>query len=310
MHTQTAYERAPVPRKWVYWLCAITVVSLGLAARAADADPEARAVELAIEPGERGSQAPPLPSEERAPDTPERRTDEPTGPEAAVSSGATGTPPAEPTPAPEVPKAPTPPSHSQASEGPGGCEGVAASLRSSETDRRAAAAAADPSSRADRLQEYLLADPPYEGWLLEYDGDVSDEERESGFRAFRETPEMFEGHGYVAGYLRTWHSGQSSSTPSGGVALAYVQEFASTDDAIAFDEESWARACDRAAATFTVSGVDGATGVSLRDAGAQVDEEVTFVRGPRRYIVILQLSKHFDYDRIREIAQAQAGFAR
>jgi hypothetical protein len=121
---------------------------------------------------------------------------------------------------------------------------------------------------------------------------------------------MLDEHGFGGEYGRGWQGRDSWQSDAGGYASFMVQEFKSTADAIAFDEESVRRACQDAKNTFTIPDVPGAMGLSLRGSAPPVDEEITFVRGPRRYIVTLSLRHHSDYQGIARMASLENEVAR
>ncbi len=170
---------------------------------------------------------------------------------------------------------------------------------------RAAFAPEDRGSQADRLDQLLLTSPPFTGWGSTYGAPVSRDEAARGTRSYRETAGMLDGHGFQAGYIRSWTSERSWQDPDGGAVVLYVYEFASTEDALAFDEESVRRACAHAENTFTLhNAFMGAMGLSMREVNAPVTEEV-FVRGPRRYVVSLELARHTDFGRIADLAERE-----
>lgn len=185
-----------------------------------------------------------------------------------------------------------------------------AMISATHEQRLLAANSGDPSSRADRLGQYLLIDDPYPGSHAIYHGPFDDSESRHGTRAGRETSTMVQDHGFKAGYVRGWTSSQSWQTPDGWAVVLWVWELASVNDAVAFDEESLRNGCQQTRSTFTVPGVRGATGISLRHTGSPVAEEMSFVRGPRRYVVSLELAVHDGYDRPVELARREDVVAR
>jgi hypothetical protein len=191
----------------------------------------------------------------------------------------------------------------RAVEGPGGCDGVEAAVAATHTDRLQAARGADPSYKEGRLGNYLFLESPYDGWIAGGNGPVTRYDVDNGTRQWREPREMLDRFGWRAGYARSWTSERSWQVPDGAAVVVLVYEFGSVENAVAFDEESAKRACQQTKNTFTLPTLRGELGLSIRDMNAPVTEEVTFVRGARRYVIGLELARHTDYDRVYDLVE-------
>lgn len=85
-------------------------------------------------------------------------------------------------------------------------------------------------------------------------------------------------YGYVGGYRRDWTSG-------GALLTAFVYQFSSPANAAAFDTYANTYVCAFGAETFRVAEVPGAIGSRIPGTAGSVLEQVSFVRGDRRFLV-------------------------
>lgn len=152
-----------------------------------------------------------------------------------------------------------------------------------------AAQAGDHDSRVGRLGEYIFLESPYEGFDRGYDGKVTDFDIANGPRQSWETPQMMEQYGFKEGYERDFIA--PNSWRGDGFVATYVFELRSPEDAVQFDDESLRRRCQSTKETFSVSEVRGLIGLSTRGSAPPVEDQVSFVRGPRRYVVIRGLGQ-------------------
>jgi hypothetical protein len=86
------------------------------------------------------------------------------------------------------------------------------------------------------------------------------------------------------GIWRQWRA------ETGEVLQAEVLQFGSHTDAIAFQGWTIRASCPNATAVFTVDDVPGSIGLALRWAGGDASEQVSFVRGSRRYLAAVRTS--------------------
>jgi hypothetical protein len=192
--------------------------------------------------------------------------------------------------------------------GPGSCSGVAAMMSATRAERETAARASDHGSRSDDLPALLFTEAPFPGWPFDLEGPIT--EADAGYRRnLQETPQMVSDHGFVAGFERRWTSG-AQRTMDGADVRIDVYEFESIADALAFDEESVQNGnfCPYVSDTFLIPSVPGATGVH-DDATCAVCLQVTFVRGPRRFVVSHTIAEFRGYEDVARIAGAQAAVA-
>lgn len=108
-----------------------------------------------------------------------------------------------------------------------------------------------------------------------------------------------EGDGFVRGVVRAWDLGD------GRTVSVSVYEFETADGA--FDFERFAvldQSCLRARDVFTVEGVEGGTGVQVSWADGTESEQVSFVRGARRYLANVRGPAAPDRSLIVSVARA------
>lgn len=173
--------------------------------------------------------------------------------------------------------------------GPGGCDGVEAAIVARQDERMQAAQAGDLSSQVGRLGEYIFLESPYEGFEPGYDGKVTAFDVANGPRQSWETPQMMEQFGFKEGYERDFIA--PNSWRGNGFIATYVFELSSPEDAVQFDNESLRRRCQSTKETFSVPEVRGLIGLSTRGSAPPVEDQVSFIRGPRRYVVIRGLGQ-------------------
>ena len=214
-----------------------------------------------------------------------------------------------PTGLPEI--VPTPKPAPSAVLGQGFCEGVDDMLNRTRAARAHAAEHANQDTHQGKLGEYLPIDSPYDGWHAAYQGPVTVFDMTNSPRLGRENSSMFSEHGFTGGYDRGWQGNGAANTGGAGAVEFYVYEFASTDDALAFHETSLRNACQDAKNTFTIPDMPSVVGLSLRLSFPEVQEEASFVLGPRVYFVPLSQDRHDEgYHRVVELVRIGRKFAR
>jgi hypothetical protein len=214
-----------------------------------------------------------------------------------------------PTGLPEI--VPTPKPAPSAVEGPGFCEGVDDMLNRTRAAREHAAEDANQDAHQGKLGEYLPIDSPYDGWHAAYQGPVTVFDMTNSPRQGRENSSMFSEHGFTGGYDRGWQGQGAANTGGAGAVEFYVYEFASTDHALAFHETSLRNACQDTRNTFTIPDMSSVVGLSLRLSFPEVQEEASFVLGPRVYFVPLSQDHHDEgYHRVVELTRIGKKVAR
>ena len=85
-------------------------------------------------------------------------------------------------------------------------------------------------------------------------------------------------YGYVGGYRRDWMS-------NGRLMSVFAYQFSSARNAQAFDVYANESVCPYGTETFNFPDLPGATGLRLRTATGGIAEQMSFVRGARRFVV-------------------------
>jgi len=112
-------------------------------------------------------------------------------------------------------------------------------------------------------------------------------------------------NGLLWAYASTFNAG--ISVPGG--FLEYVHEFWSVEGALSFDEGAIRNACLFGGSVFEIPGVSGAIGQRFRN-GAQYALRATFVRGKRRYTVMLTTTTLLPAEEIAYAARFAVAVAR
>jgi hypothetical protein len=162
--------------------------------------------------------------------------------------------------------------------GPAGCKGIDAMIVATGDARSRVAAAADGGPKAGHLGELIFLDSPYAGFQPTYTGPVTLFDVRNGQR-------FDDLSGFVTGYSRTFMAPRKG-TSRDGFARAEVYEFDTPASAVASLTQHLRSRCQDTAATFTIPGLPDAVGISVRGSVPLVADEVLFVRGPRRYLVV------------------------
>jgi hypothetical protein len=112
-------------------------------------------------------------------------------------------------------------------------------------------------------------------------------------------------NGLVWAYAQTFNAGISQP----GGLLEYVHEFWSVEGALSFDESVTRNTCIYGGSVFEIPGVPGATGQRFRN-GAQYALRATFVKGKRRYTVMLTTTALMPAEEIAYVARFAVNVAR
>jgi hypothetical protein len=110
-------------------------------------------------------------------------------------------------------------------------------------------------------------------------------------------------YGYVGGYRRDWASG-------GRILTVFAYQFASARDADAFDVYANESACPYALQSFMFADLAGATGLRVRTSDGGDAEQVSFVRGTRRFLAGITFGGPLPgHDDVHTLARAEAAIA-
>jgi hypothetical protein len=160
--------------------------------------------------------------------------------------------------------------------GPPGCIGTDAMVVATADAQSRVAATADTRPKAGRLGELIFLDPPFDGFEPTYTGPLTLLDVRNGQR-------FDDLSGFVTGYARGFMAPRNRTTRD-GFARAEVYEFNTPASAVASLTDHLRSRCQDTAETFTIAGMPDAVGISVR--GSSVEDEVLFVRGPRRYLIV------------------------
>jgi hypothetical protein len=120
-----------------------------------------------------------------------------------------------------------------------------------------------------------------------------------------QTPELARQTGVRWGYDRTW----TADSGAGGFQN-YVYEFASPAGAMAYDEGAARGACLNGGTLFEVPGLSGAIGQRFPGGFPDYALRVSFLRGNRRYVVLLSTLSQRPAEEIFQAARIAAAAAR
>lgn len=162
-----------------------------------------------------------------------------------------------------------------------------------------------PTATQPPLGQYVLAESPlYPFTDLGYDGFLKTAQDTFGPDVWGQSRELAVRNGLLWGYSRSFLSG---SQPGG--LLVYVHEFWSVDGALSFDEGATRNSCLYGGSVFEIPGVPGAIGQRFR-SGAQYALRATFVKGKRRYLVLLTTTSLMQAQEIAYVARFAVTVAR
>ena len=162
-----------------------------------------------------------------------------------------------------------------------------------------------PASTPPPLGQYILTSSPvatytkagYAGYIYTFQdlgGDVTGQ-----------SPQLALRDGLQWGYDRTW----TAASGAGGFQN-FVYEFASAIGAVDFDEGAARGACLNGGTLFDVPGMPGAIGQRYPGGFPDYALRVSFLRGKRRYVVLLSTLEQVPADTIFQAARIAASVAR
>ena len=110
--------------------------------------------------------------------------------------------------------------------------------------------------------------------------------------------------GFRRGLFRQW------ALSGGGTLQAEVLQFPSHGDALAFQDWVIGGSCTNASDVFAVAGDPTAVGLRIDWPGGDISDQVSFVRGSRRYLAGVRMGDAPDRDLVLSIERDVAGTAR
>lgn len=160
--------------------------------------------------------------------------------------------------------------------GPGGCAAADALARAA-IAASLSSAQGSAANAGTQLGELIFLQSPYEGFRLAFNGEITPFDVRAG-QQFGDIT------GFVHGYSRSFEAPRTGSSRDGFI-VAQVYEFESPAAARLSLVQHVSARCADTAATFSIEGHPDAAGISVRAAVPPVQDEVLFVRGPRRYLI-------------------------
>jgi len=158
-----------------------------------------------------------------------------------------------------------------------------------------------------RLPDTLLRSPPkgigFDGVAPSADSFMTLQQAADTRRDPAEGERVLRRYGYVGGYRRDWSS-------NGRLMSVFAYQFSSAGNAQAFDVYAAESVCPYGTETFTFSDLSGATGLRLRTLTGGIAEQVSFVRGTRRFVVGLTFGGPLPgHEDVQRLAAAEAAAA-
>lgn len=162
-----------------------------------------------------------------------------------------------------------------------------------------------PDATQPPLGQYLLEESPiYPFTQSGYNGFIRTSQDVLGPDAWGLSRELAVKNGLLTAYSRSF---LAAGQPGG--LLVYVHEFWSVDGALLFDEGATRNACLHGGTVFEIREVPGAIGQRFRN-GTQYALRATFVKGKRRYTIMLTTTTIMPAEEIAYAARFAAAVAR
>lgn len=130
------------------------------------------------------------------------------------------------------------------------------------------------------LGSLLVGDGP-PGFVYQGEQPMTLEQAANSRSDLEEGRATFRRYDYRVGYARVWTKGAVT-------ALAHVFQFSSRGNAVAFETYASRYACEFSTEAFSITEVPGSIGLRIRYRDGTIADQLSFVRGERRYLVSLR----------------------